>query len=167
MTRRIGLAALVFVWVCVGPARAQDAVVFVGTFQDWDVRTTQTPDGRICAARALHPEIGIGDILWAFNTARADNQPVGYLALDPRLLRAGDVIRVSIDDEQSFSLRPAADGYAYSEPADDISLYDLMREGLSMTVQIVAVDGSKRDIVVSLLGFTRATDAVRDACAGP
>ncbi|MEO1226319.1 MAG: hypothetical protein AAFX92_19030 [Pseudomonadota bacterium] len=161
MTRRVTLAILVTAWFCVGGARAQDGVEFVGTFGSWDVRTAQTPDGQICAARALHPEIRYGDILWAYNTARADSQPVGYLAIDPRLLSSSDGARATVDGEASFSLSQAADGYAYSEPDDDERLFTLMREGL---VMVVRLGGAGDEIEVSLLGFTLATNAALAAC---
>ena len=87
--------------------------------------------------------------------------------MDPRFLPTGGTITVTIDGERSFSLAPAADGYAYSDPADDEALLTLMRDGLVMTVQIAGTGAPIRRIEVSLLGFTRATDAVRAACATP
>ena len=163
MTRRVTLAILVTAWFCVGSARAQDGVEFVGTFGSWDVRTAQTPNGQICAARALHPEIRFGDIFWAYNTALADSQPVGYLAIDPRLLSSGGDARATIDGEASFALSRAADGYAYSQPDDDERLFTLMREGLVMVVRLGG-NGAEDEIDVSLLGFTLATNAALAAC---
>lgn len=165
MPRRFAIAALVTVWFCAGATSVQATVAFVGTFQDWDVRTSQTPDGRICAARALHPELGSGDIFWSFNTALSDTQPSGFLAMDPRFLPMGGTITVTIDDENSFSLIQAADGYVYSALGDDDDLLALMRQGLIMIVQIAPADHAAWSIPVSLLGFTRATDAAQAACA--
>lgn len=166
MTRRVTLIVLVTAWFCIGNARAQDGVEFVGTFGSWDVRTAQTPDGQICAARALHPEIRFGEIFWAYNTALADGQPVGYLAIDPRLLSSSDRVQVTIDGEAGFSLSRAEDGYAYSQPEDDERLFTLMRQGLAMVVQFPG-DGADSAIDVSLIGFTRATDAALTVCEAP
>jgi len=165
MSRRIAIAALVTVWICVGATPVQATIAFVGTFQDWDVRTENTSGGRICAARALHPDLTDGDIFWSFNTALADGQPVGYLAFDPRFLPSGGSITVTIDDEESFVLSQAADGYVYAAQADENALFALMRQGLVMVAQINPFGSSGRTIPVSLLGFTRATDAAQAACS--
>ena len=167
VTRHISMAALVTVWMFVEVASAQASVAFIGTFQAWDVRVADTEDGRICAARALHPGLDQGEIFWAFNTALADSQPDGYLATDPRFLPTGGTIDVIVDDKIRVTLTPAEDGYAYATPAEDSALFPLMRAGLVMVVQVMPDGGPRQTIDVSLLGFTRATDAALAACSAP
>ncbi|MEM7446154.1 MAG: hypothetical protein AAF414_22735 [Pseudomonadota bacterium] len=164
MRFRIAIIALVTVWVCSGTTPARASIAFIGTFGDWDVRTEDQAVGQICAARALHPELGLGDIFWAFNTASSASDPSGYLALDPRFLPNGGTASITIDGEVSFDLSQAADGYIYASPANDLEIFSLMRSGLDMLVEVSPNGEAVWNLEVSLLGFTRATDAARVAC---
>ena len=164
MGLRIAIVALVTVWVCAGARPTHATVTFVGTYQDWDVRAEERQNGTICAARSLHPELTSGDIFWAFNTAIVDDQPNGYLALDPRFLPTGGSVTITIDDEARFSLVQGADGYIYAALEDDSEIFSLMRNGLEMIVRISPRDQSTWELPVSLLGFTRASDAALAAC---
>lgn len=154
-----------------GPALAQvherdgDAVVLVGTYGDWDVRTYDMGNGeRRCAARAIHPQLIQGNLFWIFNTGNRDKLPEGYLSIDSGLLGNGARWELEIDGGDSYPLAPSIDGNAYNLPEETTALLAELRAHWRMTLVVSASDGTRQEVPVSLAGFSRAVDTARREC---
>jgi len=161
-------AVLLAVGLAVAPARAEGE--YVGTYRNWETRVYAAEgqtSGRRCAARAFHPAITEGEVFWVVNTARLDDRPLGYLAVDPRLMIDAAAARVRIDDGPIYLLDAAPDGWGYNRRDDAEVLFAGMREGLEMTVEVDRGDAPVRRLTLSLLGFTLASRAARQACGLP
>lgn len=145
----------------VGPADG-----YLATYQNWEARRLVAEEGAapLCVARALHPAILDGDIFWVFNPAVADRLPGGYLAVDWRLFFRAEGGAAAVDDTPAFVLRRGSDSAGYNRPEDADALIAAMRRGVEMRVRIDGADGQGREIAVSLLGFTRASEAAGRAC---
>lgn len=161
-------AALLAAGLAVAPALAQGD--YVGTFENWEVRvygadSAEAP--RRCAARAFHPAITEGEVFWVVNTGRLDARPLGYLAVDPRLMLDMAAARVSVDGGPERSLTVGPDGWGYNRQGAAAPLFEAMREGVEMTLVLEPESGEGRRLTVSLLGFTRASRVGREACGLP
>jgi len=160
--------ALLVAGLAVAPALAQGD--YVGTFENWEVRiygadSPETP--RRCALRAFHPAITDGEIFWVVDTGRLDERPLGYLAVDPRLMLDVTAARASVDGGPKRSLSVGPDGWGYNRQGDAAALFEAMREGVEMTLVLEPDSDEARRLTVSLLGFTRASRAGREACGLP
>ena len=140
------------------PASAQDAAE-----QAWVEHTFPTlADGLpVCAAVLADPDDPEmdGAVQWAFNTARRDALPNGYLSIAPGLLPLGQTL--VIDNARRIPLEMGPDGYLYVAAADIQTVLDALRRGLE--ARVGDTPGSGR---FTLVGFTAATEAARQACGG-
>ncbi len=163
----IAVIALLATTVPAGAPRAQDAGRYVGNYGSWEARA-YTVDGSEtrCAIRALHPAILEGEVFWIFNTRHAKALPDGYLAVDRRLAASAASVALVVDGEKSFELRTAEDGFAYNLAADAAELMRWLRRGIEMDVVLADNTGGRLVLPVSLIGFTRGSDAARAICFG-
>lgn len=147
-----------------GPAIAGAAGTLLGTWQNWEARQYDDVDGdRRCVARAFHPSILEGEILWVIDTARPSGG-TGYLAVDSRLVGGADTVRIAIDTGQTIDLLKGRDGWFYSPPSRIESLRQALRTGLEATLVMEGGDRGNARVTVPLTGFTRASDAAARAC---
>ena len=147
------------------PAAAQGGSSYIGSYSDWEghvyrIDGTETR----CALRSVHPSILEAEIYWVFNTRHLDRLPHGFLAVDSRVADGAHRIEAVIDDLHRFSLRIGADGFAYSLDGDAARLIAAMRSGIAMKITIHRRTSASQILPISLLGFTRGSDAARRAC---
>ncbi len=161
-----GLAALALLALlaCM-PAGAQDGGSYIGSYSDWEghVYRIDASETR-CALRAVHPAILDAEVYWVFNTRHADRLPHGFLAVDRRVADGARELVAVVDDRQSFTLRIGADGYGYSQDGDAERLIAAMRRGIAMEITILRRTSAPQVLGISLLGFTRGSNATRQAC---
>ncbi len=148
------------------PSAQQADDGFLGVSQDWEARrlsddATAAPR---CAARAYHPQLDAGEVLWVFDPGRTDPYPQGYLAVDRRLMAADATVTVILEDGRTLDLLRGHDRHAYSRPGDSPSLFESMRADLVLTLAIGAPSADGQRLSISLLGFSRATDMAKAAC---
>ena len=132
--------------------------------QSWVARTFDgLAGGRpVCAAvlrDAANPALD-GGIQWAFNSARLGNLPDGYLSVHPDLHAVGTVLRV--DGSALPALEIGPDGYLYNHHADGAAVVAALRRGIQASLET----GASGPVVFSLIGFTAAEQAARQACGG-
>ena len=162
----LGRAVLTALALLAGmPAWAQDGGSYIGSYSDWEghVYRIDASETR-CALRAVHPAILDAEIYWVFNTRHADRLPHGFLAVDRRVADGARELVVVVDDRHRFTLRIGADGYGYSQDADAERLIAAMRRGIAMEITILRRTSAPQVLPVSLLGFTRGSNAARWAC---
>ena len=163
------LAALVLAFICAWqPAGAQDGSgSYIGSYSDWEghVFRLDAQETR-CALRSVHPAILDAEIYWVFNTLYSDRLPNGYLAIDRRVADGARELEAVVDDRHRFMLRVGDDGYGYSRDEDAAEFIAAMRRGTSMVVTIRRRTEAPEILRVSLLGFTRGSNAIRRACTG-
>ncbi len=149
------------------PTRAQDGGSYIGSYSNWEAHIYRIDDAETrCAVRALHPAILDAEIYWVFNTRLFGQLPDGYLALDRRVADGAAKITAVVDSDREFELRVGDDGHGYSRAADAARLIDAMRRGITMEIVVSRRTTGQQILPVSLLGFTRGTNAARRACAG-
>ena len=138
---------------------------FLAVAQDWEARRlpdTDPASGR-CAARAYHPRLGAGEVMWIFDPAVMDAYPKGYLVVDRRLTTADAPVSAILENGRAIRLPFGHDLHAYSPSDDSPGLFESMRRDLVLTlVTGPAADG--QPMAISLLGFSRATDVAAAAC---
>lgn len=150
----------------VAQATGQDTGSYIGSFGNWEGHLYRIDVGETrCAIRALHPAILDAEIYWIFNTRLLDRLPDGFLAIDRRIADGAAEIAVIVDGEDRFALRIGDDGYGYSLRTDAVRLIAAMRRGIEMEVIVSRRTTGRQVLPVSLLGFTRGSNAARRACA--
>ncbi len=149
------------------PGAAQQGGSYIGSYSDWEghVYRIDAVETR-CALRAVHPSILEAEIYWVFNTRHADRLPNGFLAIDRRVADGARTLDAVIDGGERFELRVGDDGYGYSRDADAARLFAAMRRGIAMEVTIRRRTAAPQVFPISLIGFTRGSNATRRACAG-
>ena len=166
--RRSSIAAMVFVTLFVagtlGHAQIGDDT-YLAFHSFWEARRYATEDGETrCAVRAIHPAITEGEIFWIFNTAHRNALPHGFLSLDPRFGLQHTAGHAIIDGADRFVLRIGGDHSIYNRAEDAESLLAAMRNGMEMSLILIREQGGRRELPLSLAGFTRASNAARTAC---
>jgi hypothetical protein len=145
----------------------QDGNSYIGSFTNWEAHIYRIDNQETrCAVRALHPAILDAEIYWVFNTRHFDRLPDGFLALDRRVADGAFEIAVVVDGKDRFALRVGDDGHGYSQGVDAERLIGAMRRGIAMEVVVTRRTTGQQILPVSLLGFTRGSNAARRACAG-
>ena len=142
----------------------------LGAWSDW---TAVVYDGLttapVCAASPQRLDVQGDDaaatdgIHWAYNAARRDELPGGYLSIGPAFTGGMTAGTVVVDGYARFSLDVGADGYAYGEPGQAGELFAALRRGRRAEVTLTGSDSNDR-LEISLIGFTAATEASRRAC---
>lgn len=163
----LAMLALIAAALVSAPLRAQNAGSYIGSYLNWEGHVYRIDDSETrCAVRALHPAILDAEIYWIFNTRLRDRIPDGVLAVDRRIADGAAEIAVVVDGDQRFMLTIGDDGYGYSQGADADRLIRAMRRGIDMSVIVTRRTTGQQVLPVSLLGFTRGSDAARAACSG-
>ena len=140
---------------------------FLVVAQDWEARRLTSPDAVSprCAVRAYHPWLDAGEVMWVFDPAVADRFPNGYLFVDRRLATPDAVVDAVAQDGRIFRLPRAHDRHAYSRSGDSGDLFESMRRDFSLTLAIASPASGEQNLILSLLGFSRAADTAAAACA--
>lgn len=147
------------------PARVVGEGSYLGSYGDWEAHVYRIDPAEVrCALRALHPAIIEAEIYWIFNTRNADRLPDGFLAVDRRIADGASDLAVVVDGRDRFALKIGDDGHGYSLASDAGSLIAAMRRGLTMDVIVTRRTAGRRVLTVSLIGFTRGSEAARAAC---
>ena len=161
----IAVLALLAALLVPVPLQAQTGGSYIGSYWNWEAHVYRL-DGEEtrCAVRALHPAILEAEIYWVFNTRHSQRLPDGFLAVDRRVADGASELAVVIDGGDRFALRVGSDGYGYSLDDDAARLLAAMRRGIEMDIVLRRRTTGERVIPVSLLGFTRGSNAARGAC---
>lgn len=161
-----GAILTMLVTLAATPAAAQGATSYIGSYSDWEghVYRIDAAETR-CALRSVHPAILDAEIYWVFNTRHRDRLPHGFLAVDNRVADGASELEVVIDGLHRFTLRIGADGFGYSRDDDAARLIAAMRSGIAMEITIRRRTEAPQILPISLLGFTRGSDAARRACS--
>ena len=160
----LGLALILPLVAAASRGIAEDTN-YLGIFGSWEARVFQSEDeAQQCAARALHPALVDGDVLWIFNTASRDTLSDGYLAVDRRLGAGAGSAHIEIDDGQRYRLLRGHDLHFYNAARDGPAILSAMRRRLTLVLVLDAEGPQPISIPVSLIGFTRASTAARLAC---
>lgn len=161
----IALAAAVLL---AGPVFAATPRV-IGTFQDWNVYTVEDSNGQLCYAASV-PKKEDGN--WTRRGARA--------VIVAKLPGAAPNEQVSVQPGYAFktdtNAQVTVDGARYAmftrgehawtnSPAEDATLIEAMKRGSTMTVRGTSTRDTWSLDTYSLLGFTAAYEAMRNACA--
>ena len=160
-----GAILTLLVMLAAVPAAAQGGTSYIGSYSDWEGHVYRIDGAETrCALRAVHPAILEAEVYWIFNTRHRDRLPHGFLAVDSRVADGAHELEVVIDDLHRFPLRIGADGFGYSLDDDAARLIAAMRSGIAMEITIHRRTSADQTLPVSLLGFTRGSDAARRAC---
>ena len=163
----VAMIALLTIALLTTPARAQQTSSYLGSYGNWEAHIYRIDELETrCAVRALHPAILDAEIYWVFNTRLVDRLPDGFLALDRRVADGAAEIVAVVDGKDRFPLRVGEDGHGYSLGADAARLIAAMRRGIDMEIVVSRRTTGQQTLPVSLLGFTRGSNAARRACAG-
>ena len=166
--RRSSIAAVILATLVGAGAQGRAQVeddTFLAFHSFWEARRFAAESGGSrCAVRAIHPAITQGEIFWIFNTDHRETLPHGYLSLDPRLGHRSAAGHAIIDGTERYLLKIGDDHSIYSRAEDAESLLAAMREGMQMSVILTPEQGERRELPLSLAGFTRASNAARAAC---
>lgn len=165
--KMIAILAMVAGLIAAPPARAQDSGSYIGTYSDWEGHVYRIDGSETrCALRAVHPAILEAEIYWVFNTRLADQLPLGFLAVDRRVADGARELEAVIDGSERFALKIGSDGYGYSRDADAPRLLAAMRRGIAMEIIVRRRTAAPQVLPISLIGFTRGSNAARHACMG-
>ncbi len=160
----IGLALILPLVAAASRGIAEDTG-YLGIFGSWETRVFQSEDNaQQCAARALHSALVNGDVLWVFNTASRDTLHDGYLAVDRRLVADARSAQIVFDDGRRFQLMRGHDLHFYNAAVDGPEILSAMERRLALSLVLDAQAPRAVSIPVSLIGFTRASGAARQAC---
>lgn len=166
----VAIAVLAFALAAVlaaSPAAAQGQSHHRNTYGAWDVFVGVT-DGEPtrCLARSIDAAAASFDIFWVYDTVVAERLPDGQLVADPRLLPFGGDARAIIDGAQTVDLVQGLDGFVRVSAENAAELAGAMREGIDMLVEADGDDGVRREVELSLLGFTAASEQAVRLCQG-
>jgi hypothetical protein len=141
----------------------------VGTFQDWNVYTVEDSNGRLCYAASV-PRKEDGN--WTRRGARAlivaklpGAPPNEQVSVQPGYTFKKDTsAQVTVDGQRYAFFTRGEHGWANS-PAEDATIIEAMKRGTELTVRGTSTRDTWSLDTYSLLGFTAAYNAMRNACA--
>ena len=163
---------LLFVLTALGIALAGSAVAAtprsLGSYQDWNVYTVDDTGGQLCYAASV-PKKEAGN--WTKRGARAvivaklpGEEPNEQVSVQPGYSFKKETDAEVAVDGQEFRLFTRGEHAWTNSPKDDETLIDAMKKGSTMTVRGTSTRDTWSLDTYSLLGFTAAYDAMRDAC---
>jgi len=151
------------------PASAQDKRELLGSFRDWDAFTIERATGeKICymvsQPKASTPQgVNRGDIYTMITMrprVRIENEVnvvVGYP------FRASSEATATVDAKQ-FRMFTEGDGAWLRTPREDGEMVAAMRAGSTLIVRGTSSRGTNTQDRYSLMGFTSAHNAIKQAC---
>jgi len=140
------------------PVQAEDG--FRQLIGDWQTYVRESGgDSPICFARAVHPAIAEGEILWMVLPKRSQDYPSGFLAISLGLVAGTTPPTLTIDGENTTLLDLGFDGGAYSGAPGTPELLLALQSG-----ELLEVKTADQTIAVSLTGFATASARSLAAC---
>lgn len=165
---RVGAAALALLLLASLPAAA--APERLGRFGSWSAyRLADESPVRCYVAGAPAKSEGQytrrGDVYAFLDVRRGEDGPGAVSFQAGYRFQEGGEAAVEVADQGRFSLY-TEDEIAWSFAGDDAKIVEAMRRGLTMVVKGVSWRGTETTDTYDLRGFTAASDAAREACAG-
>jgi len=163
--RAIGFALLLAIGVATA-ASAQEPQV-IGTFRDWKAYVYQSGSQKVCymasAPKKAEGNYSARGKIWMLITRRSPGPKDVVSIIAGYNYKADSQVRVVIG-LRDFRLFTQGDtAWTFGE-ADDSSMIAAMKAGVDMVVRGQSERGTDTKDTYSLLGFTAAYDAVRQAC---
>jgi len=164
--RSLGLAVLLALGLSTA-ASAQEPQV-VGTFRDWTAYVYQSGGQKVCYMASM-PKKAEGNYssrgkIWTLITRRSPGPKDVVSIVTGYTYQAGAPVNVLVGS-RNFSLFSAGDtAWTYGQE-DDATLVAAMKAGVDMVVKGTSDRGTATTDTYSLLGFTAAYDAIRQACS--
>lgn len=165
--RSLGLAVLLALGLSAA-ASAQEPQV-VGTFRDWTAYVYQAGSQKVCYM-ASQPKKAEGNYssrgkIWMLITRRSPGPKDVVSVVTGYTYQAESAVSVRIGS-RDFALFTQGDtAWTYGE-GDDAAMVAAMKAGVDMVVRGTSERGTTTSDTYSLLGFTAAYDAIRQACSG-
>jgi len=156
--------------VCVGyatTAAAQEPQV-IGTFRDWKGYVYQQGDQKVCYM-ASAPKKAEGNYtqrgkIWILVTRRSPGPKDVVSIIAGYTYKADAPVTLNVGGKQFTLFGQGDTAWAYNE-SDDAAMVAAMKAGVDMVVRGTSSRGTATTDTYSLLGFTAAYDAIRQACA--
>jgi invasion protein IalB len=163
--RALGLALLLAIGLA-ATASAQEPQV-IGTFRDWKAYVYQSGNQKVCYM-ASSPKKAEGNYssrgkIWMLITRRSPGPKDVVSIITGYNYKTDSSVRVSIGSG-NFSLFTQGDTAWTRDVSDDASMVAAMKAGVDMVVVGTSERGTETRDTYSLLGFTAAYDAIRQAC---
>ena len=163
--RALGLALLLAIGLA-ATASAQEPQV-IGTFRDWKAYVYQSGNQKVCYM-ASSPKKAEGNYsqrgkIWMLVTRRSPGPKDVVSIITGYNYKADSRVRVAVGSN-TFSLFTQGDTAWTVGEADDAALVAAMKAGVDMVVLGTSERGTDTKDTYSLLGFTAAYDAIRQAC---
>ncbi len=164
----IPLAVAFFVGLLAGPAGA--ASEHLGTHGSWEAWKSDDNGSTRCYV-VSNPRKSAGKYtqrgkVYAFVEIHLDGQGADVVSFKTGYqFRKESTVNVEITDQGQFTLYTKDDS-AWAYDKDDAALVAAMRKGFTMIVRGVSWRGTKTTDTYDLRGFSAASKAIRDACAG-
>lgn len=163
--RAIGLALLLAMGLATA-ASAQEPQV-IGTFRDWRAYVYQSGSQKVCYM-ASAPKKAEGNYssrgkIWMLVTRRSPGPKDVVSIITGYNYLAESRVRVAVGSRE-FSLFTQGDTAWTVGESDDAAMVAAMKAGVDMVVRGTSERGTDTKDTYSLLGFTAAYDAVRQAC---
>jgi invasion protein IalB len=163
--RALGLALLLAIGLA-ATASAQEPQV-IGTFRDWKAYVYQSGNQKVCYM-ASAPKKAEGNYsqrgkIWMLVTRRSPGPKDVVSVITGYNYKADSRVRVAVGSN-NFSLFTQGDTAWTVGEADDAALVAAMKAGVDMVVLGTSERGTDTKDTYSLLGFTAAYDAIRQAC---
>jgi hypothetical protein len=165
---RWALTILLISTAWAGIASAQ-APKFLGNHRDWTVYEVDDGKGKICYI-ASEPVNQEGNYARRGNPALLvarlpSSPPSEQVSIQPGYAyRKGSTVEVKVEGRDFQLFTQGEHAWARTD-ADDKALIEAMKRGSSMTVRGTSTRDTFSMDTYSLIGFSAAYDAMRDACA--
>ncbi len=151
-----------------GSASAQNPQSLIDNPGKWGAFTVKEKDGTACYLAGKPDDMAPDNVkrgpVWLLVTHRPHRQVqhevsiyIGYP------LKKDSTVTVSIDGTETEMFTDGETAWA-QDPAADLALTKAMRDGLKMVVKGESTRGTKTTDTYSLSGFTRAHNAINQAC---
>lgn len=163
--RALGLALLLAIGLA-ATASAQEPQV-IGTFRDWKAYVYQSGNQKVCYM-ASAPKKAEGNYtsrgkIWMLVTRRSPGPKDVVSIITGYNYQADSKTRVAIGSREFVLFTQGDTAWTFSAD-DDAAMVAAMKAGVDMVVRGTSERGTETKDTYSLLGFTAAYDAVRQAC---
>ena len=162
-------AALVLAGIILATSSARSAEIKVlDTFKDWTAYVMGTGQSAVCFISSVPKKAEgnytrRGDIIAYVTNRKADNVR-GEVSFEAGYTyKKNSTVKLAIGS-QTFELF-TSDGNAWARQGGDVKLVKAMKAGSKMVVRGTSSRGTATKDTYSLLGFTKAINAINKACS--